>query len=374
MAVNSKLIHLIAPVSSAKEFWPGYTPQPLQMERSTASILALTLSCVAKFEQLLARIKGDFERLDNRLADFNLWADGTGALAKPGASLDTRLRGRDNDLALIKNVLLTLADSLDYLMGLSEGDYHFEGGIQNLDSAIRNLALIGVAIRRTGKASRNRRADKTFNPDESQDFRKHLECIALTRPTKEGRFHLRDDKSYSTTLQDSKPSELQSRLITANLRRRHAFLLAQKRSGSQRAAQRQPSGPEVISSAEVTTHAAPPVKKAIQTADFLYPIPIPLINKTIQAPTVSGFTQASTAEGSLQFNSVAKKYTPGAARTQITVIASDAEFPQPPSTDPDRELAKCPCCCQSLPIETFVSPKLWKCVVTTIGSSLELCV
>lgn len=344
------------------------------MERSEASILTLTSSCISKFEQLLAQSKGGFERLDNRLADFNLWADGTGALAKPGASLDTRLRGRDNDLALIKNVLLTLADSLDYLMSLSEGDYQFEGGIQNLDSAIRNLALIGVAIRRTGKASRNRRADKTFKPDEFQDFRKHLECVALTRPTKEGQFRLTDDGGYSTTLEASKPSELQSRLITANLRRRHAFLLAQKRSGSQTAPQRQPSNPEVISSAEGPTQATPPVKKGRQAAEFLYPIPIPLVNKKSQAPTVSGLTQASTAEGSLQFNSVAKKYTPGAARTQITVIASDAEFPQPPSADPDRELAKCPCCCQSLPIDTFVSPKLWKYVVKMLSSGLQSCV
>lgn len=330
------------------------------MEGSAASVLKLTESCISKFERLLVlQNPRRIELLESRLADFNLWADGVGALAKPGLSLDSRLQGRVNDLALVKNILIMLADSLDYYAGLPETDANFDGCIQNLDSAIKNLALIGVAIRRTGKASRNRKADRTFNPDEHQELRKHLECVVLLRPTNEALFRRIENGRYIAELDESKLSDLQKRLIEANLRRRHNFSIAQKRSRIQLGAQTQ-FLTAVPSSADNLLQGEPPadIQKKV---DHLDPTPNPTTKgKKCATPTISGFSLASTAEGSLKYALDAKRYIPGVAKTQITFIASDAEFPQAPSNHSGREISKCPCCCQSLPIETFSNPKIWK--------------
>ena len=331
------------------------------MEQTASSVRKLTEICISKFEQLLAlQNQRRTELVESRLADFNLWADGVGALAKPGASLDSRLQGRADDLALVKNVLIMLADSLDYYTGLAENDANSDGAIQNLDSAIKNLALIGVAIRRTGKASRNRRADRTFNPDEHHELRKHLECVILLRPTEEALFRPTEDGRYVAELDASKLSDLQSRLIEANLRRRHNFLLAQKRSRTQKGVQTQLLTTAVPSSADDLLQGRPPADTQ-NAADLQDPTINPTSKgKDCAATTISGFSRASTAEGTLQYAQAAKRYTPGLAKTQITFIASDAEFPRAPSIPLGRELSKCPCCCQSLPVETFSNPKIWK--------------
>ncbi|KAG7289731.1 hypothetical protein NEMBOFW57_006107 [Staphylotrichum longicolle] len=143
------------------------------MEQTAASVRELTESCISKFERLLSLDNLAYVKsLETRLADFRLWADGVGALAKAGVSLDSRLQGRVNDLALVKNILIMLANSLDYYMNLAKtGTSSIDGAVLNIDSAIKNLALIGVAIRRTGKASRNRKADHTFNPNAHQEFK-----------------------------------------------------------------------------------------------------------------------------------------------------------------------------------------------------------
>lgn len=325
----------------------------------TNSILTLTTSCISKLKQLLApQNQLPTEILECRLADLRLWADGVGALAKPGASLDTRLRGRQNDIALVKNVLSMLANSLDHLATLPAISADFERGIQNLDSSIRNLALIGVAIRRTGKASRSRKTDSTFNPDEYREFKEYLVCMALLRPRAEGQFEATDDGRYISKLNINKTSELQKRLINANLRRRHAFILAQKRSGVQPAMTTQNSS--LITDPEIALRSAPLAKAEMHVTESMDPAQIPRVKEKGSASTISGQTYASTLEGSLNYNPTSKKYTPGAAKTFITVIASDADFPQPPATDSGREISRCPCCCQSLPIETFINPKKWK--------------
>lgn len=337
------------------------------MDRAAASILHLTNACLSKFDAALAaRAPSSTEALENRLADFKLWADGVGAIAKPGLNLDSRLRQRPNDLAMVKSVLLMLSDSLDYYKDLPQAGTSSHNGVRNIDSALKNLALIGVAIRRTGKASRSRRADRTFKPDDYPEFRKHLECVLLLRPTKEGR--------QPDELDPSKLSDLQRRLIDANLRRRHQFLLAQRRSGGRKAAQELEPHPVL----EIT----PPVGDAPETyaqpvrsqnpEDSLDQPSASFINdKTpLLAPTISGASRASTAEGTLNF-APDKQYTPEVTKTQITSIASDAEFPEPPVMPEDRTIFQCPCCCQSLHVETFKDRKLWKYVYRSSPLSLS---
>lgn len=53
------------------------------------------------------------EWAENRLADFNLWISGTGALAGGRASLDHRLRAKPEARAVIANLLRLLAETVE---------------------------------------------------------------------------------------------------------------------------------------------------------------------------------------------------------------------------------------------------------------------
>src|SRR5512140_176478 len=87
---------------------------PSVTDRASRPVSHLTQDCISKFErQLASPSPNDGAPLANRLADFNLWADSVGALAKPGLSLDSRFRNRPDDLRLVKAILIMLADFLD---------------------------------------------------------------------------------------------------------------------------------------------------------------------------------------------------------------------------------------------------------------------
>ncbi|GAW22616.1 hypothetical protein ANO14919_121580 [Xylariales sp. No.14919] len=330
------------------------------MESAEPSVLILTKACISKFEELLALHGPGHTGLESRLADFCLWADSVGALSKPGSSLDSRLQGRFNDLALVRNVLNTLADCLDYAKNVAESERSSDEIIQNFDSAIGNLALIGVAIRRTGKASRNRRADLTFDPDEHPDFRTHLECIVLLRPTEEALFHQNENEDCVADLNPSKLSPLQNRLIDANLRRRHKFNIAQKRSKHQKEAHAQVGASAASLSADNPLQDRPP--PSVQNVLGPQGLGPHLTTKDLSRPepTISGFSLASTAEGTLKYTPAVKQGHPRVAKTQITSIAADTEFPKPPPIPLGRLVAKCPCCCQSFPVDVFTNPTTWK--------------
>ena len=74
----------------------------------------LTASCRDLFEQGLSRkaLMID-EWCENRLADFNLWATGLGALAQGHASLDWRLRNRPDVRDAIADLLDDLKECLE---------------------------------------------------------------------------------------------------------------------------------------------------------------------------------------------------------------------------------------------------------------------
>jgi len=345
-------------------------------DRTAGSILDLTNDCIAKFNQIVnSQDPVPKTALENRLADFNLWVDSVRVTAQPGPSLDSRLKGRPGDISLVKSILLMLSDSLDYYATVYRTSTDSDKGIQNIDSAIKNLALIGVAIRRTGRASRNRRADRTFDPDKHQELRKHLECIILRRPN-EGEFHP-DNLLYSEpgrsvlsnirrrlvdeNLDPSKLSDIQRRLIDANLRRRHHFVLAQKRYKATKTQTRDsaPTTPMPVDDFPLG-EGTPLVNARSPSARQDLPSVSAKQKKQLPARTVAGLTKASTLEGTLKYTEPAKRPTPGAAKTQITSIAANVEFPEPPTIPSDREIYNCPCCCQSLPVETFRDRKLWE--------------
>ncbi|KAL7946668.1 hypothetical protein V8C42DRAFT_318493 [Trichoderma barbatum] len=362
------------------------------MTLHTMSVSNFTQQCFEKFREAI-NSRNEMEHqhhLDSRLADFSLWVDNVGAMAKSGASLDSRFRSRPDDLTLVRNILSMLSDFLDEYVDTTNKCLSIAEALANIDSAIKNLAMIGVAIRRTGKASRSRRANQSFNPDEHRDFKRHLECLVLLRPNKdqpqlesteisnineltaessEKNSILEADlkqlaASKMEKLDASRLNDIQKRLIDANLRRRHNFLLAQKRSQRvKKTPQNKVTGEKhqledtSLISSEIAITTSGPAQAKISASWENKDQPI----KNKAPPTETGFTIASTAEGTLKFDPARnQKAASTVARSQISIIAANTEFPKPPSSSQNQLVFKCPCCCQSLPSEDFIGSNKWR--------------
>ncbi|KAK4231944.1 hypothetical protein QBC38DRAFT_439599 [Podospora fimiseda] len=227
-----------------------------------------------------------------------------------------------------------------------------------------NLAMIGVAIRQTGKASRSRKAGKTFNPDDYQELRKHFECIVLLQPSEPEHGFPADDSHEDSIVQQaekamavrldalrlSNQTAVQNRLVEANLRRRHRFLLAQKRS--QKIKNYQPKGSEDTKVAAHSLHMPAPVtiSPSLFAQNNTPETRIPGAAKHIQTLVdISDLTKASTAEGTLKYDMKrAAREASTVAQSQISFIASGTE-----SQNHRCEL-------KTLPVQVFESSTEWK--------------
>ncbi|KAK8069740.1 hypothetical protein PG994_006356 [Apiospora phragmitis] len=352
--------------------------------RFSSWVSDLSKICLAKFDQIMGICSSDddAELLQYRIADFKLWADGVGALAKPGLSLDKRFQHRPHDLELIKAVLIMLANFLEDVV-FEITNHGSNKTLNNVDSSIKNLAMIGMAIRRTGKASRRRRADESFDPIDYQDLRQHLECIVLLRPSADQpRFEelnaSEPDESLASSLTNephsneeivsildklaasrmsnlasSKLSKVQTRLIEANLRRRLRFSLAQKRSQYAKMEQ------------EVQANEAPEeeqlVDTRVETQDPTVKLTLRSKSKDKErgSQNIGELSVPSTATQSMKF-SLSGKNTHKIAPSQISSIGAEGEFPKPPKEAPSRLVTRCPCCYQSLPVEVTTDPNAWR--------------
>ncbi|KAF5720962.1 1-phosphatidylinositol-4 5-bisphosphate phosphodiesterase [Fusarium mundagurra] len=165
------------------------------------------------------------ERFEYRLADFNLWIDGIGALAPSKASLDARLSERPIDLSLVKGNLVMLFQSLEDCLDLLKDNEPLEDVLLDIDSALESLVTLSLAIRRTGRRSRLHKADRLFKPEEHAELRKHLEAIILLRP---GPGPCCRDNKFRIQMKPLTP--LQNHLVIANLKRRNRFIQAQLHS------------------------------------------------------------------------------------------------------------------------------------------------
>lgn len=125
------------------------------MDFATGSVSDLTTASIAGFERCFA-VNGvkHSEDLENRFADFNLWAAGVGAMAGSEASLDHRFEERPEVLILVKGILALLQQFLDEAASVAERASLVDKDFQDVDSLLEDLAMIAVAIRRTGKRSR----------------------------------------------------------------------------------------------------------------------------------------------------------------------------------------------------------------------------
>ncbi|RSL58099.1 hypothetical protein CEP53_006257 [Fusarium sp. AF-6] len=293
------------------------------------------------------------ERLEYKLADFNLWIDGIGALASARASLDWRLNERPIDLELVKGNLVMLYQSLEDYADLQEKHQALDEALLDIESALGSLASLALAVRRTGKRSRLHKADRLFNEEEHSELKQHLECIVVLRPGERGYSRHR----FKQKLEELTP--VQQRLVTANLRRRNRFLQARRHSTGLKRRK-----PELTSISEDVGNQA---HQPIASPDFEIPIPArPLVEQPAQlpknsdAPTISG-TSASVPESKLRYTDPAlKKPEASIPRTEVTRITATAHYPRPQLPDDSQHMFQCPCCYQTLPVQDVKTNPRWR--------------
>ncbi|KAK8876779.1 transcription factor Zn C2H2 protein [Apiospora arundinis] len=367
------------------------------MSSSTAPIEALSIyeaatKCRDSFLPCLT-IAGlmELEWAENRLADFNLWANGIGAFAGHRASLDERLSRDPDTRSIIIHVLellqscvqqcqsLEKSSAKDSLAQLSHG--HDSGNLsppdvltrsfspfsdessdseprlrsdgdsngstaltammRDVEQLINQLARLSIAIRNAGTASRFRKADKLFNPDDYGDLQAYLENIAKARPLGPigtGVDILKNDITHP-----------QKRLIEANLRRRNRFVYAMRHA--QKLAMEPPKLPDKISLAPGRLNT-----------EYAEPVPIRPSNvETLSAGSIApDFTETNASSlGTLPPLLPVIGPPSRATMTQITSTAAKVVYPKPPKVKAGLQQFKCPCCCQTLPL-LYQESTQWK--------------
>lgn len=325
---------------------------PARTDATAHYVAELADTCIKKFERLLNFGTGT-DLLETPLANLKLWADGIDALAGRWASVDSRPKSQPNDLTLVVNTLRMLCEFLDRFSEIHiTGDEKVDDGNQTLrdvlwgiDISLKSLNLIGVALWRKGKKSRSWLPDKSFNPSDQVDFRRHLECIILMGS---------DEHTGGTDEPDSsKLDDLQNRLIEANLRRRHSFLSARKHSIN-------PEDPTTRHGKHL--HAAGLVTESAAAQDSVFfkdqlqqsmSHPPGMIQERQEAnpetPTTLALhsTRSTVDQQPLRNNPLHGTFSES-FQLPVAATASDAKFAMSLDSPSDPRIFECPCCCESI--------------------------
>ncbi|KAG0648343.1 hypothetical protein D0Z07_5176 [Hyphodiscus hymeniophilus] len=206
--------------------------QPHRSIYEAATACKQCLQQIAELSGLSALAHDEWSH--KRLADFNLWISGSGALAKH--SLDERLAAQPEVRKVLINVLCLLEVFLGQCQtGEDEVTVPAIGrctsndlseSMNGVETIINQLVRISVAIHRSGNAARLDRADQTYKADRHSELRDHLLLLIYANT-----LSLQEKKAGNINFDVSSQNftEIQLRLIDGNLRRRHRYLYAQKR-------------------------------------------------------------------------------------------------------------------------------------------------
>ncbi|CZR61670.1 uncharacterized protein PAC_11567 [Phialocephala subalpina] len=330
----------------------AYVEFPIPTEASTATVTRL---CLEGFQKCIQQLQDKNKiHIQTRLADLRLWADSVGAAAQAKASLDWRFQHRPNDIHFIRGLLSMLEGLLKECFIAANNRSDVRDAIANIDATVDSLAFIGVQIRRSGRKSRLRKADDSFDEtrDKYRKLRAHLACVITSKPTREGRPKDEGKEIHSVDyFANLKLPPIQERLVEANLRRRHRFMEAQRHSHGLKGSSTKVSHtviPQqfVAMAANHTKHEVSPMldsKVAVASREKqARPTGPGKDTPTMPATSASGL---DSKWGGLQNNRRA-----GSTVTRITAITAAARYPRVhTSSNKDQKLVKCPCCCQAIP-------------------------
>ncbi|KID98430.1 Protein kinase-like domain protein, partial [Metarhizium majus ARSEF 297] len=333
----------------------------VQDSPTEASTAEVTRSCFKKLQQCIHQQEGkDKTHLQTRLADLRLWSDSVGATAREKASLDARFKHRPDDIYFIQSLLHMLEGFLRECLIAADNndDAHLRNVITNIDSTIDSLAFIGVQIRRSGRNSRLRKVDGSFerNRDNYQKLRAHLACVVASKPTEGGRPADEGKEIHSMDyFAELELPPIQHRLVEANLRRRHRFTEAQRHS--QRLLDYSTKSSRPVGSQDVFALARTHPNQEVKPITQIRQMQARAAAAANEAPTVTA-TSASGLDS--KWGGFRNSRRPGSTVTRITAITASATYPKARvSSDPDQRLVKCPCCCQAIPT-TELEDSQWR--------------
>ncbi|KAH7073372.1 heterokaryon incompatibility protein-domain-containing protein [Paraphoma chrysanthemicola] len=368
---------------------------------------------------------------ENRLADFKVWDSGLGASSSRRASLEDRLAPKPHVRTAVLNLLIIYQNAIEVVVDLGllhdERDGFKRNGerpqaknphsgiptsrshdadeeltvddstlpeaLEIADLVLNDLARLAALIRRAGTTSRLLRADATFDPrmNKHGELRNHLYQILQCQPTiledrrhvhwdsidpslanvltgrRDDYWHRVDQETVDFSFFSHVNSEIQERLVVANLRRSHRFTYS-RRHGSK---------------LENSSHHFKPAinlhGQGQPGVGFASPMPHGIMSSGPEPGTVDGLgrtysdqtgkpesgtenmtdTVASEVE-TVVMKDIAEPTTPTQqAVTEISTTGSRLRYPKPPRCEPGLTLFTCPCCCVPLPI-TFADPRRWR--------------
>lgn len=221
---------------------------------------------------------------------------------------------------------------------------------KDIQDIISQLVRISVAISRSSAQARLNRADQSFDPDSYDDFRGYLSTLVFV-----GSLPPEDREAGNLALSRRPPilTEVQRRLVEANLRRHHRFSWARRRWAKQ-SAERE----ESIEKEDRHDEHGP----SDPTPRHSRPEPRTDQGDTSQAAkrdTKGAATITSSMPSALEGSVI----IPRGSQPSMTVASSTrlrADYPKPPRTAKDESVFQCPCCCQTLPISTAKSEARWR--------------
>lgn len=230
--------------------------------------------------------------------------------------------------------------------------------IDGVEVMINQLVRISIAIHRSGARARLERADQSFQANRHSELRDHLALLisanTLTQEEKEAGNSSLDLDSKSLT-------DIQLRLIDANLRRRHRFLYAQRRlrkqeedDARQHVEPRQKQAQTALANKASHEHPSPNSREEGK------PGALSKSEKDRSAPLTETNSALTALDGPIEMPMDGQLSTMVPSSTSAKVV-----YPQI-SKNPGAELFTCPCCCQSLPIYISSGPK-WRYANSILG-------
>jgi hypothetical protein len=109
---------------------------PSKMDFKTRSVADLTKTCHLVFSQCLTYHSLQKNQwAEDRLADFNIWAERVGALAASQASFDSQFQSPPRELIFVKGFLVLLQGFLNQCVSCAESGAPVHEAIYSVDSA-----------------------------------------------------------------------------------------------------------------------------------------------------------------------------------------------------------------------------------------------
>ncbi|KAL5084176.1 hypothetical protein Trisim1_012251 [Trichoderma cf. simile WF8] len=248
-------------------------------------------------------------------------------------------------------------------------DLHSEVTLKNvmkdIDDILDQLIMLGFAIRKSGTVARLRKADSSFEPNENEDLRKHLEFILLNSAAGRQKYNHEENVENTTEKRMQEVTPEQQHLILANLRRRHRFRYARRHQQKLDQFTINPlvamSKPLVHTTEEhqgmipgLNRSPSSDDEKSLPTEDLPSTTPSNAPPKNFQGPEMSA-TTPSVPEGDILQIAIPI----AAAASRVSVSVATMHYPSPPPISQQMRGFKCPCCYQTLP-EMFQNWSRWR--------------